>query len=1059
MDKKFYNYMTNLDTSIGVTKFELENAKRGNIYNKILKLNDMHADASAGIIRKYQFGPDDLEVDNQFMGEYQGTKDKICENITKELKKNNTDLQSLHTPRGEEDSCEDFTEKIVANSRSRLRKRIKIQPPKKTKSKLQEAFQILTEDIKSTSASPKLRSKNKETYKEKLDVVMDELLPTFYENEQTQITLGGRTTSLLDKIQNNFNSINCGSNNQFENPSTYKTKSKQSETELLVITNKASADNISNTEEKKLSDQNISIKDKNMNFNNQPTIKNDQKLLEKHTMKDVPNKDENDALIDLEENINTKSLKTSPKKTKVYFSLGKQTTRNNNSSMPSPTKTFIRSKNTSEVGSRKTTPEILTKEPIIKQTVYHDNYKYNVVKTNLGDLGIDLKDIKVQENPVLNAAKQFCNDFSDGTDMYQKYKSMSDNERVGINTSFEEYTPENNKKVQHLTSLNSQDDSIIEKDKEDMNLEKGMEREGSTQNSAKITYDNSASGQIEKEESVESITPRNREETLHTPPKKKKTSKFNNQNSVVSEATGRNGYDNNLSFSRKNSENVLAKDNTIYNTLDSVDPSIFTHKDIEKQLTTQNISILKNIAETDSVNPSTNFEIVMNENNINLTSTFPTVKPKNTQNNKTAIFNNLPEVQEFMHYGVEYFEDENKKTKDFKNRLVRRLPHQDAQYFNPKFRVRPRNISSNKSAGQVIISKRLNGIKIDHVENKIIKNKKPVKKKDLNLRYQKSIFPDNFKIYPYENDEKGIGVFYDYPEWDNNTSFGRNSNSNQPSLNANRKARSVNLTPHKLREKNIELTRDEKMMYEERIKTIQSQSKEKHEKMRVINSIGKKYQNFEKLKNVQNAIVYKSYLDDYQRELKRKMYPLLQEAQKSMNNSNETRTMIKSSGKDLDNRFLIKKFAIFELDKSIPDVTLDDATKAKPIKLEDNTPPSITDDNAHDYLRWLKVQNERKLQHGFLKFASNNHEIDNAYVDNMDLNTLVEINKLHPNIGNNFHPAVAFKRQIEDGRHLITKETMKEFVVENRLDDAKKELTKEGIYKACFDVDLMDNRK
>jgi hypothetical protein len=140
----------------------------------------------------------------------------------------------------------------------------------------------------------------------------------------------------------------------------------------------------------------------------------------------------------------------------------------------------------------------------------------------------------------------------------------------------------------------------------------------------------------------------------------------------------------------------------------------------------------------------------------------------NTHYNKMDDINTALSSEEdnWFGYGVEYFDVHSEKSKKLKKLVTKNLRIYDEANFIPKWRVRPTTLKSTNKSMQAIISKRLNGIKIDHIHNDAIEPPKSPKKKNdrsenSRQKFLDTVFPKSFTIYPEKNAEGKIGVFYD----------------------------------------------------------------------------------------------------------------------------------------------------------------------------------------------------------------------------------------------------------------------------------------------------------
>jgi hypothetical protein len=140
----------------------------------------------------------------------------------------------------------------------------------------------------------------------------------------------------------------------------------------------------------------------------------------------------------------------------------------------------------------------------------------------------------------------------------------------------------------------------------------------------------------------------------------------------------------------------------------------------------------------------------------------------NTHYNKMDDINTALCIEEdnWSGYGVEYFDVRSEKSKKLKKMVTKNLKIHDEASFIPKWRVRPKTLKSTNESMQAIISKRLNGIKIDHIHSDAMKpSKSPKKKNDRSenphQKFLDTVFPKSFTIYPEKNADGKIGVFYD----------------------------------------------------------------------------------------------------------------------------------------------------------------------------------------------------------------------------------------------------------------------------------------------------------
>jgi hypothetical protein len=210
-----------------------------------------------------------------------------------------------------------------------------------------------------------------------------------------------------------------------------------------------------------------------------------------------------------------------------------------------------------------------------------------------------------------------------------------------------------------------------------------------------------------------------------------------------------------------------------------------------------------------------------------------------------------------------------------------------------------------------------------------------------------------------------------------------------------------------------------------------------------------KIQDFEDMKQIQTAIVFKSALGRFQGDLKKKLYPIIGEAQKSLNNSKETRKMVRLLIKDRTHKKLIEKFKIYSLKFEEPPSDLDPTVHAgkDPKKSEPTQPPDFYSQTRAKFLKSTRRELDRRMNHGFLKFASDRIFNDKAFSESIEIDILENICKRFPYIGGDARPSIDFAQMLDDGKHLVNKHNLKKFVVDERMREVRRMLDKQGILK------------
>ena len=371
-------------------------------------------------------------------------------------------------------------------------------------------------------------------------------------------------------------------------------------------------------------------------------------------------------------------------------------------------------------------------------------------------------------------------------------------------------------------------------------------------------------------------------------------------------------------------------------------------------------------------------------------------------------------------YGVQYYEENSSDQQKMKDILQHLFKNVDGDKVNPKFRIRPNTLQSEKDNYQYIVGRRRNGVKLYKLTNKDINGniafRSTNKVGSVSARKKHKFSKTHTSCSLNSNTKPKDILAPDYNWEDDRIVEYQKGKIRLPNLNPSPKFRPVRLGNYHSKNYRRDYSPNTKEQVQHELGMAELNRKMKALKYDDLSSLSNQKTNFEELQAIQSAIIYKSALDEYKPELAKKFNGINQGMTGSLNLTKFNAKLNEKLAKNTDNSIWLDHLSSSRL------VDKKDLKKFGETGDIKKVPTGYGTINS-TFLRTVAAQakNETKIK------------------DNIRDCDLYQVRKKYPYLGKiTSKDDMSFKQMLKESKHLITVDNIMEHILKFHDEDEKK---------------------